>query len=286
MRAPTMAPMAMLALAAGCGGTLTLEERGYSLIDQATFDARIAGNILEENPRNRGIKYLFARDRRYYMTTQANADDTILGEAGGRFTFANGRVDTSWERGTGWGKEAWLSILSNGTEFRCIKGWSSDHEVGFDTTCQIRTLPYRPIDDQFRGFQPALNNPDCAVWVPRNYVITWDGSCVDGKAEGAGSSARRHGTDEGTYEGDMVGGKRHGYGILVWDQRRYEGPFADDRKSGFGVEVFDNGSRYDGEFLDGEPHGRGTFEWVNGDRFEGDYRGGERGQRRRHLDHR
>lgn len=42
--------------------------------------------------------------------------------------------------------------------------------------------------------------------------------------------------DKGTYTGDLVGGKRHGQGKMVYDSgNTYEGGFVDDKFDGKGV---------------------------------------------------
>ncbi|MBF0621842.1 MAG: SUMF1/EgtB/PvdO family nonheme iron enzyme [Magnetococcales bacterium] len=77
------------------------------------------------------------------------------------------------------------------------------------------------------------------------------------------------------YEGDLVDGRRHGWGVQVWpDGARYEGMFRNDRRTGRGTFYWPSGSRYEGAFLDGRRHGEGVFFWPDGTRFEGQYNQG------------
>lgn len=51
------------------------------------------------------------------------------------------------------------------------------------------------------------------------------------------------------YRGQLQGGKRSGYGIMLYKKNRvYEGEWQADVRAGRGFERYSNGNRYEGEF--------------------------------------
>lgn len=74
----------------------------------------------------------------------------------------------------------------------------------------------------------------------------------------------------GTYEGDIQDGKRHGRGTFVWDNGdTYSGEWDNGRIHGLGTFQFQEIGQYQGSFIDGKRSGQGTFTWVDGDNYEG-----------------
>ncbi len=95
----------------------------------------------------------------------------------------------------------------------------------------------------------------CKIWTdtldPPGDVVSWDGGCVGGKANGGGTlSWFSGGKLLGRYQGAMAFGRLHGEGVLY-----YAG------KTGY--------DRYEGEFVNGELDGRVVYDGANGDRFDG-----------------
>eukprot|EP01117_Protostelium_nocturnum_P014190 TRINITY_DN5374_c0_g1_i3.p1 TRINITY_DN5374_c0_g1~~TRINITY_DN5374_c0_g1_i3.p1 ORF type:complete len:305 (+),score=44.12 TRINITY_DN5374_c0_g1_i3:89-1003(+) len=79
--------------------------------------------------------------------------------------------------------------------------------------------------------------------------------------------------EEGCYEGDVLKGRRHGYGkFSSTDGRVYVGHWKKGAKEGCGTltHIQPSGkSTYSGEWKNDVRHGRGIFVWPNGDRYEG-----------------
>ena len=103
----------------------------------------------------------------------------------------------------------------------------------------------------------------------------------------------------GTYEGTILNGKRHGKGKYTWDVGDvYEGDWKDDKRIGKGKYTWPNGNVYNGYWKDGNRNGYGTmkysdgvyegqwkddkktgegkFTWSNGDVYEGEWKNDER----------
>ncbi|EFC47413.1 predicted protein, partial [Naegleria gruberi] len=80
------------------------------------------------------------------------------------------------------------------------------------------------------------------------------------------------------YEGDIIRGKRHGFGELyhVQENKKYFGGFSEDLKDGFGVEVMGNGERYYGGWKNGLYHHMGTYQYIDGSYFQGEFKRGTR----------
>ncbi len=63
---------------------------------------------------------------------------------------------------------------------------------------------------------------------------------------------------DGIYKGEIVNGKRHGYGIYTWNNGDvYEGDWVDDKRHGHGKQSYHNGYTYIGEWKDDKRHGHG-----------------------------
>ncbi|MEM8974197.1 MAG: peptidoglycan-binding protein [Pseudomonadota bacterium] len=151
----------------------------------------------------------------------------------------------------------------------------------------------------------TVANQACKVWNARpvaQEIITWDGQCVDGVAQGRGKlqltwqyrgrrlgisfdgeyrNGRANGLGTITYSngdrfaGHFENGKRHGEGVFAWvGGTYYKGQFENGLRHGLGLVVFPKGDRYEGQWQHGKPHGAGTFttsdgvaekrEWRNG----------------------
>ena len=82
--------------------------------------------------------------------------------------------------------------------------------------------------------------------------------------------------DGSKYTGELVCGRRHGSGTMVWaDGMSYRGEWSDNAATGKGVLQWPDGSEYCGEFVQGRRHGRGVFISELG-KYAGDWRDGFR----------
>jgi hypothetical protein len=120
-------------------------------------------------------------------------------------------------------------------------------------------------------------------------TVSWTGSCVDGYAEGLGTATFTHDSQAQSftaaftrgvipdghvisrwgqgwsYDGDTVGGRFNGPGILITDTSdRFEGQWADGKMTGFGVLHRANGERYAGDWKDDKPNGNGELRHADG----------------------
>lgn len=84
--------------------------------------------------------------------------------------------------------------------------------------------------------------------------------------------------DDGrVYTGEVVDGKRHGKGKLVWRNGDiYEGDWRDDKRHGKGIFVWTSGNLYEGDWRNDERHGKGKLTWKSGSCYEGDFSNGVR----------
>ncbi len=72
------------------------------------------------------------------------------------------------------------------------------------------------------------------------------------------------------YEGELVDGQAHGYGMYVHDNGEiYKGMWIEDEKQGKGELIYPNGDIFEGEFDHGEKQGSGIMKFVNGSKYEG-----------------
>eukprot|EP00298_Acanthocystis_sp_HF-20_P010321 c18798_g1_i1.p1 GENE.c18798_g1_i1~~c18798_g1_i1.p1 ORF type:complete len:307 (+),score=108.57 c18798_g1_i1:16-936(+) len=115
-------------------------------------------------------------------------------------------------------------------------------------------------------------------------------------------------TAEGTYEGEVQQGKKHGKGVFTYNDKdrefgnreKYDGQWKNDQREGEGTLIYEDGSNYVGEWKNDNWHGKGTHtekndfiyegQWENnemhgqgiyhdlvtGDRYEGYWKNGER----------
>lgn len=73
------------------------------------------------------------------------------------------------------------------------------------------------------------------------------------------------------YEGAMLNGKKHGYGVLkAANGDLYDGDWKDDRKHGYGIIKYASGALYAGEYQDDLRHGKGVYKFASGAMYEGD----------------
>ena len=122
-------------------------------------------------------------------------------------------------------------------------------------------------------------NQSCQLWdasgVSGDEVVTWSGTCVEGKASGQGRAVWRTPGGVHVYEGGYLNGRQHGYGTYIWpDGDRYEGEYRNGKKHGHGTFTWADGDRYQGEYRDAKLHGWGVFTKESGKRYEGTWTNG------------
>ena len=120
-------------------------------------------------------------------------------------------------------------------------------------------------------------------------TVSWTGACVDGYAEGLGTATFTHdGQSQSftanfirgivpdghvisrwgqgwSYDGEAVGGRFQGTGILTTDNSdRFAGQWTDGKMNGFGVLLRANGERYAGDWKNDKPNGAGELRQADG----------------------
>ncbi len=131
-------------------------------------------------------------------------------------------------------------------------------------------------------------------------TVSWTGSCVDGYAEGLGTATFTHDGQSQiftasfahgvipdghvitrwgagwSYDGETVGGRFQGAGILTTDASdRFEGQWADGKMIGFGVLRRANGERYAGDWKNDKPNGLGELFHADGTKLAGTFADGK-----------
>jgi len=102
----------------------------------------------------------------------------------------------------------------------------------------------------------------------------YDGEMLDGKRHGYGTLQTPSGD---VYIGEFKQGYIHGEGIYLWQQKgaSYQGSFKKNKQSGQGVYTWPDGSSYKGTFEEGSFRGSGTFTVARtGKTYEGQWEKG------------
>ena len=120
-----------------------------------------------------------------------------------------------------------------------------------------------------KGFKVWDNN------VQPNKTVSWSGGAdADGYINGKGVLQWfLNGKLQDKYDGDMLKGKRHGYGQMVWDNGdTYSGDWVNDKRDGYGYSASTSPSMmpgryirnniYSGSFIDDQMTGNGTLKSV------------------------
>ena len=83
--------------------------------------------------------------------------------------------------------------------------------------------------------------------------------------------------DNGTYNGETMGGERDGKGLYFFKAGDiYEGDWKKNKMEGRGIYYYYNGDIYEGEWKDGKLEGRGMFYFKSGDIWDGYYENNKR----------
>mmetsp|Transcript_19509 Transcript_19509/g.64693 ORF Transcript_19509/g.64693 Transcript_19509/m.64693 type:complete len:357 (-) Transcript_19509:3501-4571(-) len=98
---------------------------------------------------------------------------------------------------------------------------------------------------------------------------TYEGDIVDGKKQGKGIMKYRNGD---IYTGAWKNNMMNGEGTMVYTNgEKYHGEWINDRRNGKGTHHFKDTSRYEGEFFNDDMHGLGTFYYQNGSVYQGQW---------------
>ncbi|MBR6784208.1 MAG: leucine-rich repeat protein [Clostridia bacterium] len=82
--------------------------------------------------------------------------------------------------------------------------------------------------------------------------------------------------ENGSYEGEIVDGQFHGYGVYRWSNgASYEGEWKNGNFRGHGVYRWADGDVYDGEWKDDKRHGNGKWIYADGSYFTGVWENGD-----------
>lgn len=81
-------------------------------------------------------------------------------------------------------------------------------------------------------------------------------------------------SDASVYDGNIIDGKKHGYGTYTFDGSKYVGEFKDDMADGQGTITWSDGNKYVGEWKDNKRHGTGTVTYADGSEYVGEFRNG------------
>mmetsp|Transcript_96125 Transcript_96125/g.170583 ORF Transcript_96125/g.170583 Transcript_96125/m.170583 type:complete len:266 (-) Transcript_96125:21-818(-) len=108
-----------------------------------------------------------------------------------------------------------------------------------------------------------------------------DGSMFEGQVLGGlrhGEGVYKSGSEQ--YTGQWYEDKQHGSGRQSWsDGRSYDGQFQHGRFSGLGKMVWQTQKgvmTYEGEYVEDLKHGMGKFEWPDGRKYDGEWLRGKR----------
>ncbi|NXY29690.1 R10B2 protein, partial [Pomatorhinus ruficollis] len=91
----------------------------------------------------------------------------------------------------------------------------------------------------------------------------YEGSIQDGLRHGYG--VFRSGTRPVSYTGYWVNGKRHGKGMICYDQEQtswYSGDWVNNVREGWGSRRYRSGNTYEGQWKQNLRHGYGQMKWV------------------------
>jgi hypothetical protein len=97
---------------------------------------------------------------------------------------------------------------------------------------------------------------------------TYEGGLLEGKKHGFGIYTHASGR---IFRGNWVANQRHGHGTQNYVTCEYSGNFLNDQKDGLGVFTWENGDSYTGEWKLNKIHGQGILRWASGGECEGQW---------------
>ena len=111
-------------------------------------------------------------------------------------------------------------------------------------------------------------------------VVRREAEAQQQRAQEEEKAARKLTFADGTYEGDVVAGTPHGWGVWWWTSRKragrvHDGEWKDKKHEGRGMYTWSSGSVYDGEWKNGKREGRGKYAWADGGVYDGEWKDGK-----------
>lgn len=152
------------------------------------------------------------------------------------------------------------------------------------------TLPPSIRDGEACSGKPAgtacwmelASPPHCYAWFTNlrspEIVVTWNGRCDGGLAQGAGLlKAFEDGSEVQEWEGSLVDGKAHGDWIIRHPNgAEFRGPYVRGNMHGDWVHRYPNGAESGGRYVDGKVHGDWVIRFPSGQEERGPVADGER----------
>lgn len=150
---------------------------------------------------------------------------------------------------------------------------------GYDGDWNLTLLTAFRDKATYVKFNTPDHNNQLITQIKKNFNVMDDESSKQGKYEGEMLNGKRHGFgkavyDNGTvYEGYWENDKKHGKGKYIYPESSksdyFEGTFVNDVIQGYGVYQIKNGTKYEGNFTDGKTTGDFTATYNNGEVYIG-----------------
>lgn len=150
---------------------------------------------------------------------------------------------------------------------------------GYDGDWNLTLLTAFRDKATYVRFNAPDHNVQLITQIKKNFNVMDDLSSKAGKYEGEMLNGKRHGYgkatyDNGTvYEGYWENDQKHGKGKYIYSESNkaeyFEGTFVNDVIQGYGVYQLRNGTKYEGNFTDGKVTGDFTVNYNNGEVYIG-----------------
>ena len=217
----------------------------------------------QDDKRNGMGVYYFHDGRRYegiFLNNDMVGDGTLITKDGKRIPYQNGKEIFPPEASKEAGNEA--------PSPKSIAGKLTSKLIQMFPGNSPPVSPPQPASES-----PVPSDPPPAPDAPQEKSYPngkYVGHLVNGKRHGKGVIYYENG---GKYDGEWKDDKRSGKGVLYYgDDDKYDGEWKDDTLNGKGVYYYPGGDKYEGEFRDGKRNGKGVYYYKNGDRCDGEWK--------------